>query len=174
MESAIIIKGKLNMRSRPDRSNPKVIEKATAVALAVLVKWEPESLEDWEKPAKEIAERSLRLEDGYALAKFLDDTYMVEVDTELVNLLDDLHFALNEVINGEVRAWVIEENIQCQFTPGQKVMFSHRWHKDVVGIVDRIDAIKAKITVIPPSDIGCQGKPVLNFEDCKLVEDKQL
>lgn len=163
------------MRSRPDRLNPKVLGKATAIAMDVLIKWEPNCpKEDWEGPAKDVAERSLRLDDGYALAKFLDDTYMVEADTELVDLLDDLHYDLNDVINEEVKAWVIEENIRCPFIPGQKVMFSHRGHKDVIGTVEKIDADRAKITVIPPSDIGCQGKPVLNFEDCKLVEDKKL
>jgi hypothetical protein len=168
------------MTPRPSEKDYSVKKAAAKRVAEALMKWEKEAegervsdLEDWMKPAMDVVE-DCRFENGYRLAKKLDERYHVEPTTGLVEMLDDCELYLHDAIYKAVKDWVIAEGIPCPFQIGDEVKFKDQRSKKILdGEIARIWTEEARVTVYceelghirnVPGKTGTHGQ-VIAYED---------
>lgn len=80
-------------------------------------------------------------QDGYELAKSMDDDYNWSVDSNVVESLDSVSNMVYNELKKEVAKWVIDNNIQPQYKIGARVKFKSRELKE--GTITNIDKDQA-------------------------------
>lgn len=88
-------------------------------------------------------------DDGYGVARDLDNRHMWDVDSELVDILDAVAFERIKAHDRSVEAWVLREGVKPEHALGQRVQFRfQKWDKvSNVGEVIEVDERKAKYLV---------------------------
>lgn len=75
-------------------------------------------------------------DDGYELAKILEDDYYYDSDSELVSILDNVEYDKSNILNKALKEWVITDNILPTQEIGTVVKFKLRGKKTTGTIVD--------------------------------------
>ena len=89
---------------RPHQRDEGIIRAAAQLVAQDCLRWDPKSdVDDW---VRDLMKAKYEWDDGYTLAKYLDDHCHVSSDRELVEILDGATSKLREVHNAEVKKWV--------------------------------------------------------------------
>lgn len=108
---------------------------------------------------------SCHSDDGYVLAKMLDDQYNFHPDTQLVNLLDEFSSLKKTVYRKAIGKWVLDNNLSL---PSD--IFARRFrHGNHDWIVNGIDAQHYQVTIAQPSYQGKSGW-LVDYETLHHVE----
>jgi len=107
-------------------------------------------------------------QDGYKLARELDSKGW-EVDAELVSMFENyLSYAYDDALKAATKQWVIENNIQPQFSIGQAVEFKTRLAY-IRGTIASIRTDIANYCIIPESNRGeIYPQHIISFENVSL------
>ena len=167
--------------ARPTRKTHEleIRERAEPAVIRLLKEWyaneSPEiSAEELQEQAKSLIEESCCYHDnGYELAKHLEDKFYAEPDLDLVERLDGIRMEVSKAERALVEEWAKVNAITCPFAVGQKVnpAKSADW---ILGEIVAIHLADAKCTVFIPSlghvrkGCGTHGQ-VLKYEDLKAV-----
>lgn len=81
--------------------------------------------------------------DGYELAKYLEKTFDYKCDKQIVDLLDDLHFYVEDIYSKKVKEWVKINNIKPELEIGTKVKYKFFNNKFIPGTITKIYEDKA-------------------------------
>lgn len=145
----------------PER--PKETEIITAIGMGKLAievhKWlsqDSEPNETVEEIQEDLMEIYDSFSDGFALAKKLDDKGW-EVNTDLVNILDNAQSYIYTALNNAVQAWVEQYDIKPPFPIGHKVKITNNRKRitnkaefiaqEVSGEITKIWEKEAKYTI---------------------------
>ena len=139
---------------------------------AILTDWESgcgDDPDDLIEMAKDVVDHYE--DDGYALAKMLEDSHYLNPDTELVNALEEVGRIKSAATRATVERWVRDNEITCPFEIGTKVKTRG---VDGVGEVYEIDAKQAKCSVRfeclghVVGGLGTHGR-ILKYEDLEAA-----
>ena len=163
------------MTPRPTRFDPDVISAAVDELWPLILEWHSD-VADNEKGAKADLRDALDgyEVDGYHLARHLDKAGWGEVDSALVDVLDQGAAFVRRAHREAIVAWVQREGITPAFDSGAKVR-SDRMKDGGVGVIAKIDATHAEYVVRFPS-LGHVGSgngtygTYLNFEDVEAAK----
>jgi hypothetical protein len=110
-------------------------EQAAHKMLERLEKWE--YFEHWASPTPlaDLIKIASTSSNGYELAKELDDECW-NVDSTLVEELDDFSSIIDGFHTEAIKQWVISNNIKPPLTAGTKVRFTYGWHSKTGVIAD--------------------------------------
>lgn len=135
---------------RPDKWS-KEVQEAAAVKVAELLKdyWKSSSgIDDQEALycAKEIADNSDY--DGYKLAKFCDEQWGWDADSDLVDTLDGVHYIVYKATTKAEEKWVKDHNVTVPYEVGQRVHFKKNAYSSTLGgEVKSINIERAILTI---------------------------
>lgn len=135
---------------RPDKWS-KEVQEAAAVKVAELLKeyWKHSSgIDDQEALycAKELVDNSDY--DGYKLAKFCDDQWSWDADSDLVDTLDGVQSIVYRATGSAVEKWVKDYNVTVSYEVGQRVHFKKNAYSSTLGgEVKSINKEKATLTI---------------------------
>lgn len=173
------------MSTRPSYIDQNIMEAAAKRLVKDLYKWELEGLEhderdrvteeSWWKAAMRMID-NCRHNNGYELAKILDDSFWVEPDFNLVELLEDNpERYLDEELKKATEEWIKNEKIQSPFKVGDLVTVKMRKGVGYIqGEITRVYENEAKVCVFisqlghVKDGIGSHGW-VMSYEECKPV-----
>lgn len=86
--------------------------------------------------------------DGYSLAKYLEDTYSMEMDADSVNTLDAAYMYQSKAHDALVKQWVIDTAAMPKYIVGASVrVLSRSTDVEVVGVVKSVQAAVLRYTV---------------------------
>lgn len=113
-----------DITTRPKRYDRAIISKAAASVAKQCVEWAGEGdPEDW---IENLVDGSHHWGDGYDLAKYLDDQcFVMGVNAELVEILDNAGLDLSEAHREAVKAWVASIGFTPFFSVGDFVTCRH-------------------------------------------------
>lgn len=168
------------MTSRPTKNDPEFLNIVCKKVLDLLLKWsDNKNQEDWEDIAKFVVQHAIYGENGYEICRAIEETFSVYgIDAELVDILDNIHFTINEELDKFIEEWVKKEDIKCPFVMDQKVYF-YDGNQKYFGTITKINEKKAKITVFC-QELGHGKKDsngmtrtgrVFNYEECESDPD---
>lgn len=106
-------------------------------------------------------------EDGYELAKKLEDITSCHIDTLIVEELDVLSDYISDEKKSMLKRWVKENNILPMFAIGDNVSSKHG-RKQIEGKIKDIFPLTAQYLI----DVGEDACPVVKYEDTKGVKDE--
>lgn len=127
---------------RPTINDPRIQRAIKQKIMQIIEGYVDES--DLEDIAEEVVLMSGQ--SGYELARFLDDTYFVEVDDNLVEELSFVSYFGSEKLSELEKLWVKEHDIKCPFVLNQSVKLTHLG-KTYAGVVVNIWENNAHVTV---------------------------
>lgn len=81
--------------------------------------------EDIESMAADIAKHARFCDDGYELAKNLDDREGWEINAHLVEYLDSHSFTLANYRDAWLKQWLVDNKVEPPFPPGTRVKYCH-------------------------------------------------
>ena len=131
--------------TRPDPSDACVLAAAVKVAARV------------DGDADDIADSFELNDDGYELAKKLEDDHMWDITADMVSDLDEMGHHVETLYKKELAQWMIDDNIQPPFENGDKIK-----QGTIAGIYDHTPAcflVKANGCTNPNSH------SIIKFED---------
>lgn len=117
--------------------------------------WDEDEPVDEETILKEL-ENCVGNDDGYEIARSLDQQYNWSPDTSLVEILDNSFFHMHDAQKMLIKKWVTENDIQPEFEVGQTVIFRHftgEGGKVSKGTITRIEKDTAQY-VINSKELG--------------------
>lgn len=134
---------------RPSHYDEKIDQEVAQALLPKVLQWlrsrgedEPTD-EDKQDILAQLTDACRLHDDGYEVAKCLDDRHMWESDSELVDLLDEVAFARIRSHEKAVEAWVQQHGVVPQYSVGQRVAFKQRrWDKEAV--TGEVTAVREK------------------------------
>lgn len=89
-----------------------------------------------------------RHDDGYELAKFLENHHSWGIEVSDVEDLDMVPYDISDAIRAEIARWVQANGIQPTFKVGDKVTWHDRWdNKDFEGEITKVDAEHGEVHV---------------------------
>lgn len=126
-------------------------------------------LEDCIEAAKSIIIWHLN-DNGYQLAKEFEDKLMISPDTELTEILDDVSWQADKILERYVKAWVKSDDIKADLPIGSIVRIKIK-NKDVEGEIVQIYDDVAKYGVCVESLGQVKGKShyLVHFENVGCV-----
>lgn len=110
-------------------------------------------------------------DDGYKLAKALDDRCHVSSDMALAEALDGASHALWTAHEAAVRQWAVDNNVQPSLEVGARV--TCRFGEGVVGSIDKDRAIYLFVPDAERERYARGGGIHLNFEDASAIEARR-
>lgn len=137
----------------PKRSDKwsKEVQEAAAVKVAELLKdyWKNDSgIDDQEALycAKELVDNSDY--DGYKLAKFCDQQWSWDADSDLVDTLDGVQSIVYRAIGEAVEKWVKDYNVTVPYEVGQRVHFKRNTYSSTLGgVIKSINTENATLII---------------------------
>lgn len=134
---------------RPSHYDERIDLEVAGALLPKVLRWlkargedEPTE-EDRQDILEQLANACRFHDDGYEVAKQLDDRHMWESDSELVDLLDEVAFARIRAHEKAVEAWVQQHGVAPKYSVGQRVAFKRqRWDKEKV--TGEVTAVREK------------------------------
>ncbi len=135
---------------RPDKWS-KEVQEVAAVKVAELLKdyWKSDGgIDDKEALwcAEEIVDNSDY--DGYKLARFCDDRWSWDADSDLVDTLDGVWAIVHKATGKAVEKWVKDYNVTVPYEVGQRVHFKKSVYSSTLGgEVKSINTEMATLTI---------------------------
>lgn len=164
---------------RPGIYDRLVTEKLLDMLMPRVLRWLKDGGENVDSlPKNEFVEIRSQLkdvvdfnDDAYTIVKELDQSHYWQVDTELINIMEDVGFMRHKAHNTLVSEWVDRNGVCPKYSAGQRVTFKHHG-VDQVGEVLTVEGKQAQYLVFCESlghvrkGNGTHGF-YLNFEDVK-------
>jgi hypothetical protein len=128
-----------------------------------------EDLESLKGDMKQMLEKCDSSSDGYELAEYLERKLGYSSDSQLVSILDDVPFLINEQVSIEVAEWVKHLDIKAKYSIDDHVKIHHE-RKIVDGIIIAVYDNSGEYSVYVEScghvkeGIGTYGF-IVKFED---------
>jgi hypothetical protein len=86
--------------------------------------------------------------DGYALAKYLEDMYHMDMDTDVVNTLDAAYMYQSKAHDAQVKQWVIDNKAVPKYAVDAVVRVARNAPGDeLVGVIKTVHATILRYTV---------------------------
>ena len=86
--------------------------------------------------------------DGYKLAKFCDDTWGWDCDSEMVDILDGVQSIVYRATGNAVEKWVKDYNVTVPYEVGQRVHFKKNAYSSTLGgVIKHINTEMATLTI---------------------------
>lgn len=150
---------------RPRSSDAAIIEVAATALAAECAKWSKDgtSIAEWVDCLRDIR----WCNNGYQIAKELDEYHSVEPDEELVEILAGAGSHLYSAREAAIKQWVAANNITPPLTVGDRV--NTMWGE---GRISGIKADYATYLVIHDGEeekFANGGGVVINYEDAALI-----
>lgn len=146
---------------RPKESDDAIMLAAAREFAPFCARWDPSSTpDDW---VEALYKARHHWDDGYRLARALEDGSCVMPDAALVEILDGAGFTLSRVRDREVRLWVGIVGFEPRYAVGDKV----KWPRGE-GVVSDIEVDTARYVIA--KDGATRGGTLV---DAELVEAAQ-
>ena len=143
------------VKNRPTEWSEEVRAAAIEYILPDVVRWLEAGGEkdpDLDDLRKQLAGSAEYYRDGYRMASSLDRNYHWEVDSELVDMLDGLHYTLSDEKKIAVWAWLKDNNIFPKLIQGANVKVKPRDSTEIIdGIITKVDLEGGQYIVRCPS-----------------------
>lgn len=154
---------------RPNRNDPAIVAAAARKIAEVCVEWDGEdsAVEDW---IDDLIKCCFDWDDGYRLAKALDDRCYVHVDADLVEALGAASYAHSDAHEAAVREWVKANQIKPDLEVGDRV--SCRFGEGVIGGAHLDRAIYLFVPDGEREKYARGGGIHLNFEDAVSLGER--
>lgn len=153
---------KNNTPKRPSPSS-ECMAKAARIIADRIVKWGAHSDVNAARLASDIAARFTMGDNGYELAKELDDYHSYKPDLEMIEELDQMDHEVDSEYKKQIRQWVIDFNITPPFPDNTRVKQGL-----ITGVSSHSPACFEVLMNCDPED--STRRLILKFEDAELVE----
>lgn len=164
-----------NPNPRPTKLSEDMVLKVVKQLAELLYSWAPEWSDDELIETAQYLYKQIDYS-GYELAKKLEDKFLINPNSQLVELLEDIPYIKREALDEQVKAWVAQEHIEPKHKVGAEVKVNVKYPSNIageyVGIIRNIEHSTAKYIigvpalgdVAPGSGNGTTGR-YFNFED---------
>jgi hypothetical protein len=128
------------MERRPYKRDDDVVRSAVKRLVPRIITWMEDEVESEEALCEEIVEAYQRHihDDGFAVAKYLDDTWWGGGNSELVEILDGGFSYIRTAHKEATAEWIKRNNIQPRYSVGDAVTVKHTG-EPLPGIIRSVD-----------------------------------
>lgn len=147
-----------------------MVDEACSKLLPAVMQWLKEADDSDESTREEVLadiKKATRgsADDGYQCCRRLESAGW-DVDSSLVEVMDDYGFHLDNVLREAVKKWVAENRISPAFQVGTQVSITVN-RKNEVGVIDEIRLETAEYLV--KTDPNSTSRWVIAYENAKLA-----
>ena len=160
---------------KPKHSDDAVIQAAARRIEVVLSEWDGKSNEGEYMACAVAIAKAARREDGYQLAKRLEDDFGIDSDFQLAELLDsEACHAVEEAFRSVLSAWISENKLACPFRLDQSVKHKTKGWTGIV--VDLAPHLPGSVSVFVASlghvrsGLGTNAA-IIAWEDLEAVSE---
>lgn len=152
------------MNTRPTITPEIKLAAARKMVEAIESDCDTDGLPSSEEMAEDIADVASRYDDGYAIAKQLDDRKYWSIDMRIVEALDNYSFMLSAQLDKEIKKWVEENDIQPPFPLKTRVKMQSGDIGEIATIRRDTAEYLIKIDGDPKADAPTNRRMVVSYE----------